>query len=566
LPRLLEELRVRDLGVIDDVTVTFRPGMTALTGETGAGKTLLIEALSLLLGGRADPTMVRAGSEDATVEARFGPGPGSDESESRAATQGTLAVDESDHLDDLDGDGEVILSRTVVAGGRSKAWINGRMAPVTTLTTTGSALVELHGQHQHRSLVHSAAQRQALDEYGQIDLADLLQARARLRALTDESESLGGEVEQRAREMDVLRYQIDEIESARIEDDGEDSRLELEEDRLAEAASHREAAAAALDALAEATVGSGLDRLAEASGALAGRPPLSALETRVRSAMAELADVVSELRTVVETWEDDPEQLEQIRSRRQRLHELERKYGSTLGEVVAFAAGARQQLQAIEVREERARELDAEMAVAKEQLAVAETRVAAARRQAAPSLAAEIQSTLQTLAMASARFEVSVDGEGPADQVSFLLGANPGEPLLPLAKVASGGELARTMLAVRLALTGAPGVLVFDEVDAGVGGSAATAVGAALAALGRRSQVLVVTHLAQVAAQADHQLAVLKTEQDGRTVSRVAELDPEARVVELSRMLSGSPDSETARTHARELLAGVPRAGRTARR
>jgi DNA repair protein RecN (Recombination protein N) len=563
---MLEELRVRDLGVIDDVTVTFRPGMTALTGETGAGKTLLIEALSLLLGGRADPTMVRAGSEDAIVEGRFGPVPGTDDSDQGTPAGGNPDDDQLGLLDALDGDQEVILGRTVVAGGRSKGWINGRMAPVATLATTGSALVELHGQHQHRSLVHSTAQRQALDDYGQIDLSDLLGARSRLRALTDESGSLGGEVEQRAREMDVLRYQIDEIESARIEDDGEDGRLEIEEDRLAEAASHREAAAAALDALAEATVGSGLDRLAEASGALAGRPPLSTLEARVRSAMAELADVVSELRMVVETWEDDPEQLEHIRSRRQRLHELERKYGSTLGEVVAFAAGARQQLEAIERREERARELDAEMAVAREELGVAEARVADARRAAAPSLAAEIQSTLQTLAMASARFEVAVEGDGPGDQVSFLLGANPGEPLLPLAKVASGGELARTMLAVRLALTGAPGVLVFDEVDAGVGGSAATAVGAALAALGRRSQVLVVTHLPQVAAQADHQLAVLKTEQDGRTVSRVAELDAEGRVVELSRMLSGSPDSETARTHARELLAGVPGAGSTARR
>ncbi len=199
--------------------------------------------------------------------------------------------------------------------------------------------------------------------------------------------------------------------------------------------------------------------------------------------------------------------------------------------------------------------------MAREELRAEEDRVAGSRRAVAPSLAAEIQSTLRTLAMPSARFEVSVEGGGPADQVGFLLGANPGEPLLPLSKVASGGELARTMLAVRLALTDAPGVLIFDEVDAGVGGSAATAVGAALAALGRRSQVLVVTHLAQVAAQADHQLAVLKTEQGGRTLSAVAELGDEERVVELSRMLSGSPDSETARTHARELLSRLPGPG-----
>ncbi|HVB92816.1 MAG TPA: DNA repair protein RecN [Acidimicrobiales bacterium] len=547
---MLEELRVRDLGVIDDVTVAFRPGMTALTGETGAGKTLLIEALGLLLGGRADPTLVRAGSAEATVEGRFGPGTGPHPDAS--------LFDE----DDPD-DGEIILGRTLVAGGRSKAWINGRMAPVTTLATTGSALVELHGQHQHRSLVHTAAQRQALDEYGGIDLAELLAARSQLRVLTDESASLGGEVDQRAREMDVLRYQIDEIRAARIEDEGEDNRLELEEDRLAEAAAHREAAAAALEALAEATVGSALDRLAEASGALAGRPPLAALEARVRGAMAELSDLSTELRSVVDTWEDDPQRLEEIRSRRQSLRELQRKYGATLGQVVAFADDARRQLDAIESREARARQLDAEVTAARDVLRAEEGRVAALRRAAAPSLAAEIQSTLRTLAMPSARFEVSVEGAGPADQVSFLLGANPGEPLLPLTKVASGGELARTMLAVRLALTSAPGVLIFDEVDAGVGGSAATAVGAALAVLGRRSQVLVVTHLAQVAAQADHQLAVLKTEQGGRTRSKVAELGGEERVVELSRMLSGRPDSETARTHARELLSGIRGTGST---
>jgi DNA repair protein RecN (Recombination protein N) len=492
---------------------------------------------------------VRAGSADATVEGRFGPEPGAAHPPNASLFDGDVPEDG----DDLE-DGEIILSRTVIAGGRSKAWINGRMAPVTTLTTTGSALVELHGQHQHRSLVHTAAQRRALDDYGRIDLSNLTEARSRLRVLTDESASLGGEVEPRAREMDVLRYQIDEIESARIEDDSEDSRLELEEDRLAEAAAHREAAAAAVEALSEATTGSALDRLAEASGALAGRPPLDALDARVRAAMAELSDLSTELRSVVDTWEDDPERLEEIRSRRHQLRELQRKYGSSLGQVVAFADDARNQLAVLETREARARQLDAEITVARDELRAEEDRVAESRRAVAPSLAAEIQLTLRTLAMPSARFEVAVEGDGPADQVGFLLGANPGEPLLPLSKVASGGELARTMLAVRLALTDAPGVLIFDEVDAGVGGSAATAVGAALAALGRRSQVLVVTHLAQVAAQADHQLAVLKTEQGGRTLSEVAELGDEERVVELSRMLSGSPDSETARTHARELL------------
>lgn len=534
--RRLLELRVRDLGVIDDVTVTFGPGMTALTGETGAGKTLLVEALALLLGGRADPTFVRAGAAEAVVEGRF--------------------------TDDVGGDeGERVLARSVAAVGRSRAWVDGRMATVGALTEAGSELVELHGQHQHQSLVRTAAQRAALDAYGHVELGELEAARAHLRALVGESEALGGDAHQRAREMDLVRYQVDEIAGAAIEDAGEDDRLESEEDRLASAASHRQAAADALDVLAEGEGTSGLDRLAEASGALVGRAPLSELDARVRAAMAELGDVASELRAVVETWDDDPARLEEVRARRHTLHELQRKYGDSLEDVLVFAAGARRRLAELEEAEQRARAVDDEVAEARGVLATVETVVAAARREAAPRLAAEIEATLHRLAMPSARFEVAVDGDGAADRITFLLGANPGEPAQPLAKVASGGELARTMLAVRLALADAPGVLVFDEVDAGIGGSAATAVGEALAALGGGSQVLVVTHLAQVAARADHQVAVHKVERDGRTVSEVSALDDDARVVELARMLSGSPDSTAAHDHARELLEAAPSSG-----
>ncbi|MHB1710130.1 MAG: DNA repair protein RecN [Acidimicrobiales bacterium] len=537
---MLEQLRVRNLGVVDDVTVTFRPGLTVLTGETGAGKTLLIEALNLLLGGRADPTLVRAGSEEAVVEGRF------------AWSPSPQAID---GVGPEDGGTETVLARSVVAGGRSRAWVDGRMTPLAALSAAGSSLVELHGQHQHRSLVHVGSQRQALDRYGRIDVSDLLRAGSQLRKLIEESTSLGGEAAQRDREMDLVRYQIAEIEAAAVEDADEDGRLALEEDRLAAAAAYREAAASALEALSEAPMGSALERLAEASGALAGLSPLAELETRVRGSMAELSDIATDLRTVVETWEDDPHRLELIRNRRQLLHELRRKYGPTLGEVMTWAGMAGERLEALLVREDRAHRLDAQITAAREELAAQETRVADARRRAAPSLATDIQATLRTLAMPAARFEVSVEGDGSADHVRFLLGANPGEPLLPLAKVASGGELARTMLAVRLVLSEAPGVLVFDEVDAGIGGLAATTVGAALAALGRVSQVLVVTHLPQVAAKADHHLAIRKAEQAGRTRSEVVELGREDRVVELSRMLSGSPDSETARTHARELLA-----------
>jgi DNA repair protein RecN (Recombination protein N) len=526
--RVLSELRVRDLGVIHDVTVELGPGMTALTGETGTGKTLLVEALSLLLGARADASVVRAGAAEAIVEGSFGDPAGADVE-------------------------PTILARAVARTGRSRAWIDGRTASVGALEEAASGLVELHGQHLHRALVRPDAQRRALDHYGGIDLGPLRAARERLGGLLQESERLGGDPQQRAREVDMLRFQIDEIASAAIEDPDEERRLEEEEERLAEAGEHRLAAAGALTALTAEGEGA-IDRLAAASAALGGRAPLAELSTRVRGMMAEASDLAGELRHVVETWEDDPARLEEVRARRHLFRQLERKYGPSLAEVAVFADDARARLGAIEADRARAEAIDGEIAAARADLAREEEAVAAMRRRAAPRLADQVSTTLQQLAMPSARVEVRVEGDGPGDTVTILLGANPGEPTQALAKAASGGELARTMLAVRLALTDAPPVLVFDEVDAGVGGRAATAVGAALAELARSAQVLVVTHLAQVAAQADRQFEVVKTERGGRTTTAVRALDTEGRVVELSRMLSGRPQSESARRHARELL------------
>jgi DNA repair protein RecN (Recombination protein N) len=535
--RLLVELHVRDLGVIDDVTVVLGGGMTALTGETGAGKTLLVGALGLLLGARGDPGTVRAGADEALVEGRFC---------------------------DADGSDEVTVARTLVRAGRSRAWIDGRMVPVGALAEVTSGLLELHGQHQHHALVAPDAQRRALDAFGGVDTGPMDAARSRLAALLREAEGLGGDARQRAREAEVLAFQVTDVEGAGLTGPDEEARLEDEEGRLAEASAYREAAAAALGALLGADGGAGRpgaeDLLGEASGALTGRAPLEPLDRRVRGLMAEVADLAAELRVVVDTWEDDPVRLGEVRARRQLLHELRRKYGDTLDEVLAFAAEGRARLEALAAAEARAVELDHDIARARADVAAEESAVAAARRKVAPLLASEIETTLHDLAMPAARFGVTVAGDGSGDHVTFELAANPGEPARPLAKSASGGELSRTMLAVRLALTDAPGVLVFDEVDAGVGGEAATAVGAALAGLGHHAQVLVVTHLAQVAAQADHQVGVRKVEDGGRTRAEVAVLGPDDRVVEISRMLSGSPDSEAARRHARELLGD--RAGR----
>src|SRR5690606_32993541 len=504
--------------------------MTVVTGETGAGKTMVVDAIELLVGGRADPMLVRTGAEEAWVEGRFVRPPGAD---------GDLPE-------------EVVLARAIPRSGRSRAYVDGRLATVSELAAIGARLVDLHGQHAHQSLLHPAAQREALDRFAGVDLARLRAARVAVRDLLEELERLGGDERTRAREIDLLRYQVDEIEAAAIEGPDEDERLEAEEDQLADAAAHREAAAAAVTALS-GDGGGALDEAVSAGDALG--VALAAAGERRRAVAAEVADSAAEIRGAGEAIEDDPERLEAVRERRQLLRELRRKYGETLADVIAEGERLRARLAELEGYEKRAAELDAGLARARAEEAAAAAAVAAARRAAAPPPAARLQENLAELAMPKARVEVEVRGDDPGDDVEILLAANPGAPPLPLAKVASGGELARTMLALRLVLTEAPPTLVLDEVDAGIGGQAAVAVGRALARLGRQHQVLVVTHLPQVAAYADAQVRVAKHTDDATTVSEVAVLDHEERVVELSRMLSGQPDSDAARRHAAELLA-----------
>lgn len=519
---MLAELSIRNLGVIESLDLVLGPGMTALTGETGAGKTMVVEAIELLLGGRADPVLVRPGADEARVDGRFG--------------------------DDL------VLTRVVPANGRSRAYVNGTMAAVSALSEAGADLVDLHGQHVHQKLLAAPAQRAALDAFAGIDFTELDAARRRVREIDEALAVLGGDERARAREIDLLRFQVNELDAAGLSDADEDDRLRDEEDRLADAAAHREAAAAAVDALSGD--GGASDALSNAIGLLQGRAVLGELHGRVLAALTEVSEAAHDLRTTAESLEDDPERLEAVRNRRQLLHELMRKYGDSLAEVLSFFAEASDRLAELEAHDQRAAALDAVRAAAVAAAATAEAAVRAARATAAPKLAAAVEARLRELAMPRAAFVVEVGEDGPGDRVSFLISANPGEPPLPLSKIASGGELARTMLAARLVLTAAPPTLVFDEVDAGIGGEAAVAVGRALSALAASSgsQVLVVTHLPQVAAFADQQVAVWKEEHKGRTVARARSLDEAGRVTELSRMLSGQPESETARDHAEELL------------
>ncbi|HZN16058.1 MAG TPA: DNA repair protein RecN [Acidimicrobiales bacterium] len=526
---MLTELRVRALGVIDDLHLTLGPGMTAITGETGAGKTLVVEAIELLVGGRSDPARVRAGADEASIEGRF-----------------------------ETPDGELVLARAIPAQGRSRAYVDGRMAPVAQLADAGHALVDLHGQHTHQSLLAAGVQRAALDRFGQIDLSARADARADLARIDAELARLGGDTRSRARELDLLRYQVEELSAAHIESADEDDLLAAEEERLADVGAHRAAAAAAWTALGDE--GGAADVVATALAEVAARRPFAAHAERLRGIVADLTDVAAELRALGDELQDDPERLVAVQSRRQLLTALRRKYGESLADVIAFAAEATARLEDLEGYEGRAAALEDERLAAAARLAEAEAELGRARRHHAPGLADAVMTQLPELALAGASFSIDTGADATADDVTFLLSANPGEPERPLAKVASGGELARSMLALRLVLrdTTVP-TLIFDEVDAGVGGQAAVAVGRALADLAGDHQVLVVTHLPQVAAFADHHVAIVKGASGARTAATAETLDDAGRVGELTRMLSGLPESATGRDHAAELLTAARR-------
>jgi DNA repair protein RecN (Recombination protein N) len=540
---MLAELHVVDVGIVADLDLLLGPGLTAITGETGAGKTLIVEALELLVGGRADSALVRDGAEEARVEGRFV---------------------------DPDAGDEVVLARVIPRDGRSRAYVDGRLATASELAELGARFVDLYGQHAHQSLLDAGVQRAALDRYAGPPATDALAsyraARASARRVDDELAALGGDAHARAREIDLLRFQVEEIAEAAIDDPAEELALEAEELLLADASAHREALARAYSALE----GPALDALGVAVAELDGRSPFAELSGRVRAAQAEIADVERELRLAAEQITDDPQRLEDVRRRRQLLRDLGRKYGDSLAEIAAYAGRARERLEQIEGYDTRARELESEGRVHERAALEASAELSAARRAAAAPLARAVEAHLRELAMPNARMEVGIEPGEPtedgADRVTFLLAPNPGESPRPIARAASGGELSRAMLAARVVLTEAPPTLVFDEVDAGIGGEAGIAVGRLLATLGARHQVLCVTHLAQVAAFADSQVVVEKAvvptatnrkRAVERTVATATVVEGEARVAELSRMLAGVGDSSHARRHAAELLAAA---------
>lgn len=545
---MLEELYIRDIGVIDDVTLRLEPGLTVVTGETGAGKTMVVSALQLLTGSRADSDQVRHGAGLALVEGRFRPPPpGADE---------WLR----------EGDDELVVSREIASAGRSRVRVSGRLAPVSALSQLTGAIVELHGQSDSARLAESAVQRELLDRSGGAELSsartDYQEAYRAWVAMREELEALRGGERDRAREADRLAFELSEIDAV-DPSPGEEAEIDAELRRL----EHAEALIASATAAASAVADDGGARDALGSAVAALRAvegvddKLETLRARAEGVAAEAQDLALELSAYTDEIELDPGRLEELRSRRMALAGLLRKYGPDAAAVVAYAEEARERLAALAGGDERRAALEIETEDLAIRVADLGKQLAERRRIEGQRLATAVEGHLAELAMPAARMTVAVEDADPgplgADRVACLLAANIGEPALPLGKAASGGERSRVAVAVRLALADADDtpVLVFDEVDAGIGGAVALEVGRKLARLAQGRQVLCVTHLAQLAAFADAHYVVSKATIDGRTVAAVEALGERQRVVELSRMLSGTPDSAAAARHAEELRA-----------
>lgn len=570
---MIEEIRIADLGVIGAAHVALGPGLTVVTGETGAGKTMVLTALSLLLGGKADPATVRTGSAGASVEGRVVLEPGHPALERASDAGGSV-----------DDDGSLLLVRTVSAGGdagsgRSRAFVGGRSVPQGVLAELAEQLVTVHGQADQARLRAPAHQRAALDEFAGpehartlTDYRDAWSGRARLQAELDE---LVARAQERSREAELLRLGLAEVERVDPQPD-EDVELAAEEQRLAHAEDLRVAAATAHTALAGENDGAsdaltGVELVEQARRALehvaAHDATLAELGRRVAEAGYLLADIATDLSAYADDLHADPRRLEVVNQRRAELGTLTRAYGSDVAEVLDWAQTAGLRLLELEGGGQRIEDLRTELADLDARIAALAATLSATRTDAAQRLAAAVSAELAGLAMAGAQVHVEVrpaDQPGPwgADDVEMLLVPHAGAPARPLAKGASGGELSRVMLALEVALAhgaGAdrPGTFVFDEVDAGVGGRAAVEVGRRLAALAGDAQVIVVTHLAQVAAFADRHLVVTKSVREGVdvvTASDVRSVTGDERVRELARMLSGQEDSDAARIHAAELL------------
>lgn len=553
---VLTEISVENVALIEEATLELAPGLNAITGETGAGKTLLATALQMLLGSRARSETVRAGSKKATVEGTF------ILPEEAGAQILTEAL--GDLAEEIDPNGEIVLRRTLTDEGRSRCYVEGVAVPVKALATLGESLVSYHGQREQARLTDPSEQLNILDDFLDANAARAKNEHVALWSSVEadrrELVSLRGSEDIRLRELDFLRYQISELETA--EYSAEEVRdLTRERDRLRNVTDLVQSASTATAALSSEEGGaveavaravSGLERAVQYDESI------SATSQRLSGLAAELEDVLYELRAYVDELEADPDRLDNIEDRLAELHSLERKYGE---DIEGYLSEAQARLDRLENSSATTEELEARIQTGEAKLGELAAGITAGRRKASELLASKVQKNLADLNLGKTTFKAdlleAVPGPFGMERVEFLIQPNPGEPELAVRRYASGGELSRIMLAIRLSQERVePGATyVFDEVDAGIGGETATAVGAKLRELGGRNQVLTITHLPQIASEASSHVVVAKEESDGRTLTRIVRVEGDERRRELARMLSGRVD-EASLAHASELLVG----------
>src|SRR4051812_2775052 len=560
---MLRELSVQNLALIEDVRVELQPGFCAWTGETGAGKSLLLGALGLLLGERGSVELLRAGAEELRITGRF-------ELDAPA-----LRAEIERVLDTKLEEDEVILSRRLTRQGRSHAYVNDMPVAIHTLKQIGGRLVDIHGQRETESLLEPAFQLQVLDEFGNLqkhrqaylDVAlELREARRRYNALSAESQ-------QRQRELALLRFEREELDNAALEP-GEAEELKKERERLANAQQLQEFAEGSYVALYE-DEGSAIDRLGKGRRGAEGGAEVGAevadVVARLDAIHSDVQDVAQTLRRLGGRWEADPERLGEVEARLQQIKKLESKYRKSADELIVYRVGLDEQETRFQQAEDDLSGLEGEITSLFVRLRDAAAELSKQRAKVAQKLAKQVQQQLADLGMKDARLSAELSpitlGDDPlraevpswgADELELTLAANPGEPAQPLRKVASGGELSRTMLALKtvLAKQDRTGTLVFDEIDANVGGRLGDVLGQKLAALGQTHQVICVTHLPQVASYARHHWSIRKSKAKGRTVTQIAPLADDDRLDELASMLRGEARTETTRQEVEAMLRG----------
>ena len=555
---MLNLITVQDLVIVSRLELELGPGMTALTGETGAGKSILIDALGLTLGDKADASLIRGGCERAEISVAV-------DIANNPAARAWLAEQA------LDEDDECLIRRVLVRTGRARAYVNGRAVSSAQLRALGELLVDIHGQHAHQSLLRAAAQRSLLDGYAahQPLTAEVAECYRQYRTLDQRWKTLTEASAEREERLELLRFQLQELEGLELGEHELDE-LDAEQRRLANQGQLQTTAATLVELLYEGEQ-SLRDQLGRASADLGSLSPIdpSLGETRelIDGATVQIEEAAANLRHYLDGLEMDPTRLGVVEQRIGRIHDLARKYRIAPEQLLAFTAERRDELARLEQADQSLEALAGEREQARAILLERAERLSASRREAAQRLSETVTTAMQELGMGGGRFQVEVDpGDAETissqglDSIAFLVSANPGQPLQPLAKVASGGELSRISLAIQVATAEIGGIptLVFDEVDVGIGGGVAEIVGRLLRRLGDNRQVLCVTHLAQVAAQAHQHLRVQKSGQksarDDQTFTGIDPLDAEQRIDEVARMLGGTEITETTRAHAAEML------------